>query len=350
MADNKEILFYLIRTQKFYNFPNGYKNYILENVLDVALEFGSKETAAFLIQKEVRPLYKDKQRAKFRDIFGSEPYSYLYKVTLHNILNEQNKLKLYAHHHSSLPAEIIEHIWSYRDKHAAENLNLMLSCRSEVLKARKNNVMVCGAVLAGTALSLGIGIILSPLLTTITSINIAVTYYAYNTEHEVSITKLKALANMGLLLHSFGGINLALTNIISVGVVERFRVFGAELDSNLKLAGTVLTGIVAFMATNSFFSYDYSYLSLGCSLISIFYTGICLNNPDIIISNILQHPFLKAEIDSAKSFVRPTVEIFSDVVHKNYLYIRDTAIAKASNFADMTSRNLENISERLSRT
>ncbi|MBA8667787.1 ankyrin repeat domain-containing protein [Holosporaceae bacterium 'Namur'] len=339
MNNNKEILHYLFQTVKFQNFSLSYQNYIILNALDVALEFGNKETAAFLLEKGVRPLYKHPLWAKNRDMFGSEePYSYLYKITLYNALNKENIFKLFIGHYSGLPAEIIEHIWSYK-KYALENIELMVSCRDEIIEERKNSAIVCGSIFLGTSLGLWLGTSLtSPLITTILCTRVGLMYFVYNTEYKKNALIFSETVNFALLSYFLGGMDSVVTNLISMVAVERFRSLGDELNSNLKLAGTALAGIVTFAVTNYAFNYEYSYLSCIGSLILIYGVGTGMSN----ILNASEGHGLKPWLNYGISLIRPEVEIFADASYKTCLRAKDYVMRSVEKFTDKIAKSSNN--------
>ncbi|AIF80730.1 hypothetical protein I862_00825 [endosymbiont of Acanthamoeba sp. UWC8] len=339
MNDNKAILDYLFCTKKFRTFSEAYQGYVILNALDVALEFGNKETAAFLLEEGVEPLYKHPLWPKCRDIFGSEePYSYFYKITLYNIINKENSLKLFAEHYSGLPAEIIEHIWSYKVKHMLKNTELIIPCRDEILEERKNSAILCGSILLGASLGLGLGMSLSPLLTTILCTRVGLMYYVYNTEYKKNALIFSEAVNFALLSYFLGGMDSVVTNSISMVAVERFRSLGSELNSKLKLAGTALAGIVTFAAANYAFSYEYSYLSCIGSLILIFGVGAGMSN----ILNASEGHGLKPWLNYGISLIRPEVEIFADVSYKTCLRAKDYAMKSVSKFTDKIAKSTNN--------
>ncbi|WP_161791817.1 ankyrin repeat domain-containing protein [Candidatus Jidaibacter acanthamoebae] len=340
MNNNKEILHYLFQTTKFRTFSVAYQNYIILNALDVALEFGNKETAAFLLESGARPFYKDPLLAKWRDIFGGEePYSYFYKIILYNILNKENNLKYYAEHYSGLPAEIINHIWSYKDKYALENTELMVSCRDEIFEERKNSAIICGSIILATSLGLWLGTSLtSPLITTILCARAGLMYYVYNIEHKKNALVFSEAVNFALLSYFLGGMDSVVTNLISMVAVERFRSLGAELNSNLKLAGTALAGIVTFAVTNYAFNYEYSYLSCIGSLFLIYGTGTGMSN----ILNASEGHGLKPWLNYGISLIRSEVEIFADVSYKTCLHAKDYAMKSIDKFTDRVLKSSNN--------
>ncbi len=149
-----------------------YYDCMVAYALDYALEFGNKKLASFLMEEGGELLYY------------KEPPSYRYKVTLHNVLNINNNLRLYAQYYSGLPGEIIDLIWSYKDENARENIKNLQSVRKDLLETRKASVIKCGATLLGLGLCLGLGIVFLAPETTVLYGLAGLMYLTYNTKLE----------------------------------------------------------------------------------------------------------------------------------------------------------------------
>ena len=163
-------------------------------------------------------------------------------------------------------------------------------------------------------------------------------YFVYNTEFKKNALIFSETVNFALLSYFLGGMDSVVTNLISMVAVERFRSLGAELNNNLKLAGTALTGIVTFAAANYAFNYEYSYLSCIGSLILIYGAGTGISN----ILNASEGHGLKPWLNYGISLIRPEVEIFADVSYKTCLRAKDYAIKSVSKFTDKIAKSSNN--------